>query len=85
MKNNILVCDLGKLQQYLVSIGLTLVTYDLKNPTNVAGNPLVLDGLNGIRATQKRNVLKIWFTNKFEKSDNDIRILVEQFILSLNK
>ena len=57
--------DLPKIQKFLQDIGLEVMPYDLNDPTNIAGNPLVRDGLNGIRASynKRRNELKIWFTS----------------------
>ena len=43
----------------------------LRNPTSEAGFPLVSDGLNGIRASYKKDQgLVIWFTNSFENPDD---------------
>ena len=77
--------DLPKIQEYLKSIGLELTPYDLDNKTNIVGNPLVRDGLNGVRATynKRRDILSVWFTNNFESQDNEIRQKVETFINTL--
>jgi hypothetical protein len=77
--------DLPKIQEFLKSLGLELIPYNLDNETNIAGNPLVRDGLNGIRATynKRRDRLSVWFTNNFENPNNEIRKQVESFIETL--
>ena len=81
--------DLPKIQEFLTSIGLKLCPYDLDNPTNIAGNPLVRDGLNGIRATYDnmggRDRMSVWFTNEYWDLDNPTRLQVEKFLETLDK
>jgi hypothetical protein len=81
--------DLPKIMDFLKSLGLTTMNYDLDNEMNQYGNPLVRDGLNGIRANydnrRNRNRLTVWFTNNFESKDNEIRQQVEAFLETLPK
>ena len=58
----------------------TMITLDrLKDPTSIAGFPIVRDGADGIRASYtKRRGLIIWFTNGFEDLDNQKRQEVQQ-------
>lgn len=81
--------DLPLILDYLKSLGLKTRDYDLDNETNIAGNPIVRDGLDGIRATydnrRGRDRLSIWFTNGFESKDNTVRQKVESFINTLPK
>jgi hypothetical protein len=81
--------DLPKIMVFLNSLGLTTMEYDLENEMNQYGNPLVRDGLNGIRATydnrRNRDRLSVFFTNNFETKDNEIRKAVESFLETLPK
>jgi len=77
--------DLPVIQKWLKDNGFELANYDLDNPTNIAGNPLVRDGLDGIRASyhKRRDELNIWFTNLYQDSNNETRQKVENFLLGL--
>lgn len=57
-----------------------LITLDtLKDPTSMAGFPIVRDGVDGIRASYtNRRGLIIWFTNGFEDPDDPKRQEVTQ-------
>jgi hypothetical protein len=74
---------INKLSEYLKSLGLDVRNYNLENPTNEAGNPIVNDGMNGIRVTYKdRNdkyQMKVWFTNLFDDPNNEIVKKVSEF------
>jgi len=50
----------------------------LKNPTAIAGIPIVEDGQNGIRISYENGELDLWFTNAFEDPKNEIRIKVQE-------
>jgi hypothetical protein len=77
--------DLPKIQDFLESLGLSLMPYDLDDETNIVGNPLVRDGLNGIRATYDKwdDELTVWFTNNYEDPNNETRKRVESFLETL--
>ena len=47
--------------------------------------PIVEDGLNGIRVTFEEGILNLWFTNRFENPDNEIRVKIKSEWDKLNK
>jgi len=80
LNNNLTGKDLPKIQEFLKSLGLELFPYNLNDPTSEIGNPLVRDGMCGIRASYKHGKLNVWFTNLYSDPNHPIRKKVEEFI-----